>query len=155
MKHTFSVERRLPDGNFSWNAIKYNDFVKIIPFQKSFRMPLEKELASRISDKYFKADEIFESIDIFKKKNSIFFISPSTSYKAPNTNLYLYVCTHTYTHICEERELLSFLLSYCLPLPPPSLWELGSFSSSQWLLEKASFLTGGYILATRLNTALQ
>lgn len=79
----------------------------------------------------------------------VFFISPSNS---PNRNLSLCACTQTYTHICEEMELLCFLLSYCCLLFFCSLclWELGSFPHSQWLLEKGSFFF--YLMVYFSNT---
>lgn len=138
----------------SWKLFmecKHNGFVKIIPLQKSFRRPFAKELASRISDKYFKADETFESIDLF------FIISPSTTTKL-QTQICIRVCALTHSLIFVKRGSCSpFSSLNCLPFFffPLCLQELGSFSPSQWLLEKASFLTWGYILAIHLNTALQ
>lgn len=154
VKHIVSVKRSLPDENFSWNAIKYNDLVKII--HKLFRRPLAKEVASRISENYFKADEIFHNIEIFHNKKFQFFHFTLNNLQNSKTKS-VFVCVHSHIHSYLWRKGVALLspLTVLLFFFFRCHWELGSFSPSQWLLEKAFFLTWGYILAIHLNTALQ
>lgn len=120
---------------------------------KSFRS-LAKKLMSRIWDIWvFQSWWNSSSIRHIKKSSSFFsFISLSSS---PNRNLCAF--TQTYTYICEDIELLSFLLCYChlLFFCSLCLLELGYFPHSQWFLEKGSFFIWGPILVIHLNFALQ